>query len=102
MPPRIPAAACLSQMPRPRPWQTSLVNYSAVSCRAQAASQSSETELQQPRPTGLRWLARGGSPLLRWSRPTPSLSHSINRLSKKSPSAQGYGAGAGGAEPEFS
>lgn len=42
----IPAAACLSQMPRP--WQTLLVNYSAVSCRAQAASESSETELQQP------------------------------------------------------
>lgn len=43
--PRIPAAACLSQTLRPCPWQTALINYSAISCRAQAASQFSKTEL---------------------------------------------------------
>lgn len=46
-------------------------------------SQSSEVELQQPRPTGLCWLARGGSPLLWLVSPNP-ITESLNKHSPRS------------------
>lgn len=56
---RIPAEAHLPQMLLPRPWQTSLINYHAISRGAQTASQPPTTEFQLAMTNkGLCWLAQ--------------------------------------------